>query len=42
MNEQIPQQLVDPIIFTKFLPSFTLLMVEDMLRYELGKAPGRK
>uniref|UniRef100_A0A914EBH3 Negative elongation factor B n=1 Tax=Acrobeloides nanus TaxID=290746 RepID=A0A914EBH3_9BILA len=40
ITEQIPQQLVDPIIFTKFLPSFTMSMIEDIFRYELNKAPG--
>ncbi|VBB29488.1 unnamed protein product [Acanthocheilonema viteae] len=29
----------DPLIFTRFLASFTTLMVEDIIRFELNRAP---
>uniref|UniRef100_A0A915Q538 VHS domain-containing protein n=1 Tax=Setaria digitata TaxID=48799 RepID=A0A915Q538_9BILA len=32
-------QNVDTLVFTKFLASFTTLIVEDVIRYELNRAP---
>ncbi|CAG9541115.1 unnamed protein product [Cercopithifilaria johnstoni] len=38
-NDVTVLQNIDPLIFTKFLASFTTLMVEDVIRHELIRAP---
>ncbi|KAM3726311.1 Negative elongation factor [Dirofilaria immitis] len=38
-NDVTVLQNVDTLVFTKFLASFTTLIVEDVIRYELNRAP---
>lgn len=38
-NDVTALQNVDTLIFTKFLASFTTLIVEDVIRHELNRAP---
>ncbi|MCP9266021.1 Target of Myb protein 1 [Dirofilaria immitis] len=41
-NDVTVLQNVDTLVFTKFLASFTTLIVEDVIRYELNRAPGKE
>lgn len=41
-NDVTVVQNINPLIFAKFLASFTTLMVEDVIRYELNGAPGKR
>lgn len=40
-NDMTQLQNVDALVFTKFLASFTILIVEDVIRCELSRAPGK-
>ncbi|PAV85270.1 hypothetical protein WR25_26199 isoform A [Diploscapter pachys] len=39
-SQSLPHEFVDSILFTKFLPTFTIMMLEDTIRHEMARNEG--